>query len=233
MKLDGWRRNFGIFLINLKPGKIDVLCDSLSRIPNVLISKDKPSVLVTSVEVPEMDMEQMSPGYDTDRFCKRIRQALKEKWPDNVREKNMLERILPMFEEKDDVIRYAGRLYAPRKNVSKVLDAAHDLKVSQHFGVTKTLSRLSSFYWKYMSRGVKQYVRGCMKCQQYKDSRAKSLGDPNPLEVPHRRWGLVATDFIVVQLPKSKDRFDAITTRVDRLSSRVQFVRVYKCRPCF
>ena len=61
-----------------------------------------------------------------------------------------------------------------------------------------------------------------MTCQQKKDQRQKKLTDPSPLQVPSRRWGLVATDFIV-ELHRTPAGFDAITNYVDRLSRRVHF----------
>jgi hypothetical protein len=61
-----------------------------------------------------------------------------------------------------------------------------------------------------------------MKCQQFKDSQQKNLTVPTPLEVPIRRWGSNATDFIM-HLPKTKNGYDSITTGVDRLSRRVHF----------
>ena len=42
--------------------------------------------------------------------------------------------------------------------------------------------------------------------------------------MPERRWGSLATDFIV-SLPESKDGYDAVTTWVDRLTRRVHFVK--------
>lgn len=54
-----------------------------------------------------------------------------------------------------------------------------------------------------------------MVCQRKKDHRGKKLGDPTRLEVPDRRWGSLACDFIV-NLPRSRNGFESITTNVDR-----------------
>ena len=56
-----------------------------------------------------------------------------------------------------------------------------------------------------------------------KDHSGKKFTDPQPLELPERRWGSLAKDFIVA-LPKSRSGYDAITTWVDRLTKRVHFV---------
>ena len=50
-----------------------------------------------------------------------------------------------------------------------------------------------------------------MKCQQFEDDNQEKLTDSESLELPERRWGLILTDFIV-NLPNSRDWFDAITT---------------------
>ncbi len=62
-----------------------------------------------------------------------------------------------------------------------------------------------------------------MVCQQKKDYLGKKLTDPTSLEVPERRWGSLATDFIV-KIPLTKSGFDCIATYVDRLSRRVHFI---------
>jgi hypothetical protein len=62
-----------------------------------------------------------------------------------------------------------------------------------------------------------------MRFQQFRDSRQKSLTDPNPLEIPNRRWGSVSIDFIT-HLTMTKNGFDFITKRVDRQSRRVYFI---------
>ncbi len=62
-----------------------------------------------------------------------------------------------------------------------------------------------------------------MVCHQKKDYLGKKLTDPRTLEIPERRWGSLATDFIV-KLPKTKNGFGCITTYVDRLSRRVHFI---------
>ncbi len=98
---------------------------------------------------------------------------------------------------------YEGKLCAPRKVISTVLQLENEAKTSVHFRYLQTLSRLSNYHWKYKSRDFKNYVQGCLICQQKKDYMGKKHTDPTSLEVPERRWGSLASDFIV-QLPKMK-----------------------------
>ncbi len=102
-------------------------------------------------------------------------------------------------------------LCVPRKSVSKVLHEAHDLRIGGHFGLATTLSRLDGFHWRHKVRDTKRYVQGCVSCMQNKDSRQKTFGIPNPLEIPDIIWGSLATD-VFTQFPMSKEGFDCITT---------------------
>ncbi len=103
------------------------------------------------------------------------------------------------------------------------MQLAHDAKTSGHFGYLKTLSRLRNCHRKHKSSDVKNYVQECLVCQQKKDYIGKKLKDPTSLEVPERRWGSLASDFIV-QLPKTKNGYDSIKTYINRLSRKVHFI---------
>ena len=103
------------------------------------------------------------------------------------------------------------------------MNAAHDSRISGHFAFSETLLRLQSYHWKHRTTDIEAYCCGCLTCQQRKDSNKKKFTNPSSVEVPFRRWGSIATDFIV-SLPKTKDGFDSITTRVDRLSRCVHFI---------
>jgi len=212
--------NFGIFPITLKAGKIHVLGDVLSRAPHA--KENDPRINV--MEVPYIEIGDIIESYDSDQFFGPVVKALKGEWPNNEKERIKLEKLVPMFKKEGQKLLYTGRLCVPRKSVSRILDLAHDCKTSGHFKFAKTMSRLENFHWRHKSRDVKNYIDGCIVCQQYKDSNQKKLTDPSSLEMPERRWGSLATDFIV-HLPKTKDGYDAITTWVDRLSRRVHFIK--------
>ena len=212
--------NFGVFPITLKPGKIHVLGDTLSRAPHA----DYDDVNVNDVEVPFIEFEDVISGYEDDQFFNPIVKALREEWPDDEKQRSKLEKLLPLFKYDKKRLLYQNKVCVPRKCVSTILGIAHDSQLRGHFKFAKTLSRLSNFYWRHKARDVKKYIDGCMKCQQFKDSNQKKLTDPMSLEMPERRWGSLATDFIV-KLPKTSDGYDAVTTWVDRLTRRVHFLK--------
>ena len=213
--------NFGIFPITLKPGKIHVLGDVLSRAPHVITGRN---ASFSNIEVPEINFEDIVTRYDDDQFFGPVVRAMEGDFPEDEIQKRKLEKIIPLFCRERARLFYNGKLCVPRRSVSSILQMAHDSRISGHFKFLKTLARLEKFHWRHKARDVRKYVEGCMKCQQYKDSNQKKLTDPTSLEIPERRWGSLATDFIV-SLPKTKDGYDAITTWVDRLTRRVHFIK--------
>jgi hypothetical protein len=215
--------NFGIFSINLKPGKVHVLRDVLSRAPHTISSEDISSAVINGVEIPVVDFSDFSGNYEHDQFLGPILQALQGVLPADDISRRQVNRLLPMFTADEGLLRYENKLCVPRRCVSRLLQMAHDSRIGGHFGHAKTISRLANFYWRHKSRDVKLYVHGCLKCQQCKDLRQKPLTEPTPLELPERRWGSIATD-LITHLPVTKAGYDSITTWVDRLSRRVHFV---------
>lgn len=150
--------------------------------------------------------------------------ALKGTWSDKPKEKYRVEELIHLFQLDGKKLLYNRKICVPRKAIPKVLQVAHDSKTAGHFKFAKTMSRLTNFHWRHKSRDVRNYINGCLKCQQYKDSNQQKMTDPTSLEMPERRWGSLATDF-VVHLPKTKEGYDAITTWVDRLTRRVHFIK--------
>ena len=211
--------NFDIFPITLKPGKIHVLGDALSRAPQIVNCETK----INDVEVPSIDVNGVLSDYEGDQFFGPVVRAHEGEWPEDDTQRRTVEKILLMFKRDGSKLMYHGNLCVPRKSVSNVLQFAHDSKICGHFGFSKTLSRFDGYRKKHNSRDVKNYVRRCSRCQQYKDSRQKKLTEPSSLEMPERRWGSFATDFIV-SLPMSKRGFDSIIKWVDWLTRRVHFI---------
>lgn len=209
---------FNLDKLTLKQGKIHVLGDALSRIPQE--SEFKISNVELSSIIPE---DIFIAHYPTDQAFGSIYKALSGDLPSDPIEERRITRLLPLFTLKDGILYYQNKKCVPRKVIRNILYQAHDSKTGGHFSVTKTLSRLEHFHWKTKTRDVKRYCDGCHVCQQSKDSRVKPFGVPQPLEIPTRRWGSIGTDFIV-GLPVSKLGHDAITTYVDRFTKRVHFL---------
>lgn len=211
---------FGITRVNLKPGRVHVLGDVLSRAPHIM----EDTTLVNTVSASGVQGAlPFHPEYEDDQLFGPIVKGIQGELPQDKVQRDRTTRLLPLFSYLDGTLWYDKKICVPRRNVKDILYHAHDSPIAGHFGLAKTLGRLERYHWRHKARDVKQYVEGCQKCQQKKDSRAKKLGEPTPLDVPTRRWGSVSTDFIV-KLPTTKNGFDCITTWVDRLSRRVHFI---------
>ena len=165
---------FGIFPITLKKGSIHVLGDALSRI-------EHGHEYVQAQNISSMNWD---PKTD-DSFQNNLEKyqyfgpTIKSITAGNNNNR---------YVYKNGTLRLAsGELCIPRKYVRKVLELPHDSPSSGHFGLTKTLHRLSDFYWRKKTRDVQKYIKGCLKCQKAKFSNQKPLTDPMILEQPSRR----------------------------------------------
>ncbi len=71
-----------------------------------------------------------------------------------------------------DEWRVYRQIVVPTKYRSKILELAHSLPMSGHFGVNKTEDRLlQHFYWPKLRRSVAEFVKTCYGCQM--------VGKPN------------------------------------------------------
>ena len=60
----------------------------------------------------------------------------------------------------------------------------HDDELAGHFGIKKTMKRISSkFYWPKMRKMIKDYVSSCEKCQKRKSDNQKKSGQISPVAI--------------------------------------------------
>ena len=161
--------NFGIFPISLKPGKIHVLGDTLSRAPHAKTNQ---------LEILHIDLECITKGYESDKLFGPIVKYLKGEIISNKYQQNKMRNISNMFHFDGKRLLYNGKICVPKSAIADVLSLAHDAKTAGHFGFLKTMSRLKNFHWKYKARDVKSYIQGCLVCQQKKDYIGKSYWIP-------------------------------------------------------
>jgi reverse transcriptase-like protein/integrase-like protein/aspartyl protease/chromodomain-containing protein len=127
---------------------------------------------------------------------------------------------------KDGIIYYnSTRIYVPNNEQLQtlIITESHDGKVSGHLGIDKTINLIERYYyWPGLRSQVKLYVKTCLICQRIKSNTQKKAGLLQPLPIPSTKWSSVSMDFIV-QLPLSKNGYDAILVVVDRLSKAAIF----------
>jgi hypothetical protein len=129
------------------------------------------------------------------------------------------------FEVQDGVLWRAGKICVPNDRILRttLLTECHDVPISGHLGVAKTMKLLSrNFYWKDMLKDVQSYVATCVECQVNKNRNTLPAGLLQPLPIPARRWEMVSLD-LITQLPRTERGKDAIVVFVDKLSKMVHF----------
>lgn len=108
-------------------------------------------------------------------------------------------------------------LVVPASLRDDILRACHDEPTSGHLGFTRTLARIKKkYYWRKLTKSVKQYVRTCRDCQRRKVPPMKPAGLLQPVRPPcspfeqvgmdllgpfpkssaDNRWIVVATDYL-------------------------------------
>src|SRR6516164_9145336 len=79
-----------------------------------------------------------------------------------------------------------------------------------------------NYWWPGITRFVIEYIKGCDKCQRYKNHPELPAGKLKPLEVPSGPWKSISADFIV-KLPQAQG-FDSILVTVCRATKQAHFI---------
>ena len=98
----------------------------------------------------------------------------------------------------------------------KVMKLAHDSVASGHFGVRRTLSRVTSnFYWPGVARDVRRYCRSCNICQKTTDKGRVGRAPLVPLPQIRVPFSRVAVDLVGPLMPASEKGHRWILTLID------------------
>jgi len=174
---------------------------------------------LTRVEAEEPDIiENIRKETAQDKFTQQIKQRLEdEKYED------------PNMRYQDGLLLYEELIYVPRRIRQQVIQQGHDQPTAGHFGVERTLEKITrEYYFPGMRQAVEKHIKQCDKCRKSKASRHQPYGKLQPLDIPKQAWESIAMDFIV-KLPKSKEpgtgtTYDAIYVVADRLTKRGYFI---------
>lgn len=116
------------------------------------------------------------------------------------------------------------RLVVPAALQQTLLQEAHDVPISGHLGVDKTLARLQQLYWwPAMRAAVRAHVKQCVSCQRNKPSNQAPGGLLQPLPIPEEAWSSVSLD-LITKLPTTAAGYDAVVVFVDRLTKMIHIV---------
>jgi transposase InsO family protein len=225
--LNGRQARWSLFLSQFplqllhKPGKTMILSDSLSRRADAEELKEKDR---TAILLPDNLFVQI---LDTE-FSKALANIKNEEY-----DKSVLERLRYLLNEPEEIdpdwrvikdngqpiILYQNRKYVPRNNKLRreVLQQYHDHETAGHPGAATTYFLLSrDYWWPGMTTYVKQYVKGCGKCQQNKINRHPWKGPLRPIAGPQslNPFTQISMD-LLTDLPTSEDGYDTLLVVVD------------------
>lgn len=99
-----------------------------------------------------------------------------------------------LYKFTPDIDEEEPQLVAPKSRIPKILHDYHDADVSGHYGVEKTIQRISGrYYWPGMRRTITEHVRKCLECQRYKTTNLKP-GGVLQTPVPAQRFEVISID---------------------------------------
>jgi hypothetical protein len=126
------------------------------------------------------------------------------------------------------VLWFDERLVVPKDQElrTKILDEAHQSKLSIHPDSSKMYSDMKSkFWWTKMKKEIAAYVARCNNCCRVKDIHMKPASLLQSLYVPKWKLEEISMNFIT-KLPFTQKDNDSIWVIVDRLSKLAHFLSV-------
>jgi Reverse transcriptase (RNA-dependent DNA polymerase)/RNase H-like domain found in reverse transcriptase/Integrase zinc binding domain/Retroviral aspartyl protease/Chromo (CHRromatin Organisation MOdifier) domain len=206
------------YKIIYKEGKDNVVADALSRRSDLKGDNNNNNHTI----IDTVNTLNISVSNDENKLLTEIKAAYKM---DKVCRKLLKNCKIP-FHLDNGIIMRGEQIYIPinKKIMTQILNEAHDIPISGHVGMNKTLEKISrKFYWPKMHRHIQHYISTCMKCQENKSSNQLPMGLLHPLPIPQRRWQQITMDFIV-SLPKTKNGNDTVIVIVDKLSKMACYI---------
>uniref|UniRef100_A0A670K5Z9 Gypsy retrotransposon integrase-like protein 1 n=1 Tax=Podarcis muralis TaxID=64176 RepID=A0A670K5Z9_PODMU len=216
-----WAQEFSKFFFEIKyvPGEENVRADALSRKPEYTEGEGPPEARHVFPEErwvcggALVEKRELTELIRQDEFAQTRIWELRETGGDR-----------GGFEEREGLLYYKGAMYVPGEALrERVLKQLHDSPTVGHFGQHKTMLLVTrEFWWPRVREDVREYVRGCDRCQRAKGERAAPAGLLEPLPTPGRPWEVVSIDFMT-DLPKSRGK-TAVMVVVDLLTKMCHFI---------
>jgi len=123
----------------------------------------------------------------------------------------------------DEVLWKDDRLWIFQSMIIRLIREAHDLSISDHSDMNRTLNLLRrSYCWSKMRTTIKRYIQNCYVCRRSKALRDRINELLKSLLIFEQRWQNISLNFII-DLSES-DENNAILTVIDRLSKKRHYI---------
>ena len=115
-----------------------------------------------------------------------------------------------------------GRIWVPEgeKLRLRIIQLHHESPTASHRGSPNTLELVRrTYYWPYITKDVKQFVRACRICKTTKSPRHAYEGLLKAMPTLYEPWKEIAVDF-VVDLPPSESFEGVFYTNILTITDR-------------
>ncbi|GMF55270.1 unnamed protein product [Phytophthora fragariaefolia] len=242
------------FAVHYKPGKNNILADSLSRRPDydprvvlgrqVIDDEDDSEEHCAVCAASGINLTSVSPKMD-------LRDAIAAAYADDAVYANILVYLSSPSDEtlealsrntRNQIDRYhldgdllcynidrfdALRVVVPNDDDlrARIMHEFHDSPMGAHLGREKTFAAVSrDFYWPRMYKWIRKWVRTCEPCQRVKPFKS-SQAPLHPLLIATEAWRSVSMDF-VFGFPPDADGRNGVLVFVNRFTKMVHLTPV-------
>lgn len=110
-----------------------------------------------------------------------------EDWLLDETRKRHQEKTVSLFRHEGKRPSFNKKSCMSSKTMAAIISLAHDSKIYGHFAFAKTMSRFANFQCRRKTRDVRNYVQGCLRGQQAKDSIQRGFTKPFSFELSEKR----------------------------------------------